>query len=105
MTLHRLLMAFLLFSAPAVSAGNQAADGTHGESAESICESNKGIWNTTDNTCAVTRAACADLGQWEDDVGCVLPSINAAQCNSGGGLRAIGSACVIIYMTVDDTTQ
>ena len=105
MSLHRALLVCLLSGVPAIAAGDQAGNEAPERRGESICESNKGIWNTSNNTCAVTREACEDLGVWEDGMGCVLPSINAAQCNSGGGMQAIGNACVIIYMTVDETTQ
>ena len=105
MKLTQALFSILLFCVPLVGFCDQPAEQSPGRTGESICELNKGIWNTSDNTCAVTKAACEGLGQWQDDVGCVLTSINAAQCNGGVGLRAIGSACVIIYMTVDETTQ
>jgi hypothetical protein len=99
------MLAALLFCLPAMATNSQVDGPASARSAESVCASSKGIWNTSNDTCAVTKAACEGLGEWEDGLGCVLPSINAAECNGGEGMQAIGSACVIIYMTVDETTQ
>lgn len=63
------------------------------------CTSSGGVYDATTEHCTVTAAMCANVGEWREGVGCVMPSLDATTCTGMDGLRMVGDACVITYAT------
>lgn len=72
---------------------------------EASCKRIGGQWQNDANQCAVTEALCANFGQWVEQTGCIVASVEPADCVGLSGLQIVGDQCVITRLASDELEQ
>ena len=71
------------------------------------CERAGGDWQAATSRCAMTAAMCPSPGEWDDAIGCVLPSISADECKDmeNQGIHLVGEVCAITDLSSEQFEQ
>lgn len=69
------------------------------------CKRIGGAWQNETQQCAVTEALCANFGQWVEQTGCIVASVEPTDCVGLSGLQIVEDQCVITRLASDELEQ
>lgn len=89
----------------AVVANTATASASTESSFEASCKRIGGAWQNEPQQCALTEALCANFGQWVEQTGCIMASVEPTDCVGLSGLQIVDDQCVITRLASDELEQ